>query len=559
MTLGNRRSNNGRGRPVRAVSTGTYLVVLAYVALVAAWVVGNPPFAAPDEPAQFIRGVALAGGDTGTTPRYEQVPRSFLEDGFRRLTRVEDIPADLAPVGQLPCFAFDAHVTADCDDADTPFALGADERLALDPNDGVFPMIARLDAVEGPDGETELRTTSYQATYPPALLGVAGLAGRLGWSPESGNLFGRAAAASMCLALVAAGWYWLLDGPGLLGPRLAGGMLALTPMALFLLSTVSASGVEIAASFAWVCGLIRLSRGSVTALTTVGIAVAGAILMSARQIGPAWLAASVVAVAAAGGIPLARRRVAEHPAAAAAGGVLIAVAVAFSTWWSLFVYPASPKREEPSLGGLIGQAVVDLGRLSRESVGVFGWLDTTPPIVVHLGWGAMLCVLVALGFLLGRRFDRRLLGAIGVGGLGVALLFSGFAYTQHGAAQGRWVLPAALALPLVAGEALSRRWPSGVKQLPVPLGAIVACALAVCALQGASLWANARRYAVGSDGPLMFIGKSQWAPPGGWGVVAVAGGLGFAALVAGAVAIVTADRSVEGAERESHARLVHAG
>ena len=178
-------------------------------------------------------------------------------------------------------------------------------------------MIARLDGVEGPDGETELRTTSYQGTYPPALLGVAGLAGRLGWSPESGNLFGRAAASAICLALVAVGWSWLLDGSGLLGPRLAGGFLALTPMVLFLLSTVSASGVEIAASFAWVCGLIRLSRRLGSALTTVGIAVAGAILMSARQIGPAWLIASVVAVVAAGGIPLARRRVAEHPAAAA--------------------------------------------------------------------------------------------------------------------------------------------------------------------------------------------------------------------------------------------------
>ena len=66
----------------------------------------------------------------------------------------------------------------------------------------------------------------------------------------------------------------------------------------------------------------------------------------------------------------------------------------------------------------MGQAIVDLGRLSRESVGVFGWLDTTPPIVVHLGWGAMLCVLLALGFLLGRRFERRLLGAIGLGVLG---------------------------------------------------------------------------------------------------------------------------------------------
>lgn len=200
-----------------------------------------------------------------------------------------------------------------------------------------------------------------------------------------------------------------------------------------------------------------------------------------------------------------------------------------------------------SLGGVAGQSVGDLGRLLREVVGVFGWLDATPPLVVPLGWGAMVVALVAVACLLGTRFDRRVLAALGLGVLGVALGVSTLAYHQQGGAQGRWILPVALALPVVAGEVVARRWPT-TDALPLgrPRVAVVAAAVVAACLHGLSLWANARRYAVGSDGPLMFAGGSRWVPPGGWWPVAALAAAGLVTLVVGAVRVVAADARPSG-------------
>ena len=259
------------------------VLTLGFGLVVAAWVVGNPPFAAPDEPAQYIRALALAGGDLGDAPHYPMPAETFDEEWFRRQTRVVDVPEKLVPRGQLPCFAFSPTVTADCDADETPFILGAADRLALDPRGGLFPMIARLDVFEGPTGP-QLRSTSYQGTYPPLALLAPGLGAHLGSSPESGNLFARGAAAALFLAFIGAGWAWLLDTSGLRGPRLIGGLLALTPMTLFVGATVSGASLEVAAAFAWACGLVRSSRGRLSVASVVGLGVVGGTLAAARQI-----------------------------------------------------------------------------------------------------------------------------------------------------------------------------------------------------------------------------------------------------------------------------------
>jgi hypothetical protein len=52
--------------------------------------------------------------------------------------------------------------------------------------------------------------------------------------------------------------------------------------------------------------------------------------------------------------------------------------------------------------------------------------------------------------------------------------------------------------------------------------------VAVVGVQLLALWENARRYAVGTGGPLNVLDSARWAPPGGWQpwlVLAAAGGL----------------------------------
>ena len=93
--------------------------------------------------------------------------------------------------------------------------------------------------------------------------------------------------------------------------------------------------------------------------------------------------------------------------------------------------------------------------------------------------------------------------------------------------QGRHALPFLVAVPLFAGEVLFRHR----AMLPPPAtrwGLLTLGGLAGVGQAVAWYW-NARRQAVGIDGPLLFVGVAEWAPPLGWwpwmAVVAVAGAL----------------------------------
>lgn len=521
--------------------SGRYVVIAGYLLLLLAWVVTNPPFAAPDEPAQYLRATSLVGGDLGRSPTWPMPAGSYDEAWFRLQTRTVDVPARLVPRGQLPCFALDPAKAADCDAAGTPFALSAAERIALDPAPSLPAMIACLD-VTGPRSAPALQVTSYQGVYPPFVLPPAGLGARLGDDPSSGLLLARGGSAAFAGALLAAGWWWLVSGGA---PRLqaVGGFLALTPMVVFLGATVSGSGIESAAGFAWCCGLARLGRGGrPRARTFVGVGFCGAVLFAARQFGPLWLVLSLLLLVIAGGARPALALVRHHPRWAGVGAGIAASGAAASAVWSVLVAPSPPRRVGGfDLSDYVGQAVRDLGRLANELVGVFGWLDSRPPMVLPLAWGAMVSGLVAVALLVATRGDRFLLGGI-VAGIGsTAFLGSYLAYGFHAGAQGRWLLPLAVGLPVAAAEVAARRWPHHALATPHRLTVIVAAGVA--ALHLVALWSNWRRYAVGAAGPWWFAGQSRWSPPGGWYLGGGIALLGASCLVAGAT-ILTRDGGV---------------
>jgi hypothetical protein len=80
--------------------------------------------------------------------------------------------------------------------------------------------------------------------------------------------------------------------------------------------------------------------------------------------------------------------------------------------------------------------------------------------------------------------------------------------------QGRHMLPFFMIGPLLAGvvvvEALERFAPEARDRM------FYFVALVMPAIQLTSLYVNARRYAVGTKGPLDFLGSAQWSPRGGW-------------------------------------------
>jgi hypothetical protein len=94
--------------------------------------------------------------------------------------------------------------------------------------------------------------------------------------------------------------------------------------------------------------------------------------------------------------------------------------------------------------------------------------------------------------------------------------------------QARYLLPAFVLVPLLAGELLTRHADGLPRRgrlalfagLPVVLGAV----------QALAWWWNARRMAVGTDEGLLFPGSAEWSPPGGWWPWIVLALLGSAAL-----------------------------
>src|SRR5690606_37215304 len=261
------------GAGARAAWRWAALFTLPYLLLGAAWVVSNPPSAAPDENHHLIKAIGMGRLDIGEA--YDEP----LPDGpplTRRnlsITRLVEVPVELAPDGYA-CFAFRPAVTADC----LP--------------DG---SVARDD-----DGDGEVVRDTPIGAYPPFTYVGMGVAARTQGSPAAAFYAARVVVLVTGLALIAAGaWYLARD----LGPAaLVGAFVALTPMALFTSATVTSSGIEITSAFAVAAvAVVCLRRpGSLSRpRVQLGLAVTGSVLILSRQMGIVTLAVllGVVAVA----------------------------------------------------------------------------------------------------------------------------------------------------------------------------------------------------------------------------------------------------------------------
>jgi len=355
-----------------------------------------------------------------------------------------------------------------------------------------------------PPGPRAGRAVTAVATYQPlpyllpaALLPAAGDAG------EASRLARLATAAPALVLLAAAAWA-LASGAALLGL-----IVAVTPMVLFSAATLNGSGLEIAAGIAFAAALVRLARDGGAPRGAWALAgVAGATLALSRSTGPAWLLVLLAIVPALAGTGGSARVLRAGGRAAALAGAAVAAGVLGNRAWEaahgpeVIVSLADPR--SALLGGL-GQ----LAHALPELVGRFGYLEFNLPLPVVAGWAALAAALLA-GALRAAPPPRRLALAAAVAAgaaLPVALYVLVVRHTGFGL-QGRHVLPVLVALPLLAGELLARR--------PPPARAALAAGVVAGLAHLGAWWANARRAATGTDGPIWFPGVAEWSPPAGW-------------------------------------------
>lgn len=464
---------------------------IALTLLTLAWAMSSQPFAAPDEASHYLRALGLAHG-TLLGPRVRN-------------------PA----LAGLP---------------PTPKAFAqADSRGVLTPARLSPPIVPCVDGTPDVGHRVCLEATPTGDYYP---LGYVAPAVAIGLSHDVGSALwlGRLASAILAVAFIVLALALLWSGTGwsLLGP-----LVAITPMVLFVASIINPSSLEIASCLAFAAAVLRIARAPAGQPRWVWAAsvLSGASAILAWQAGPAFVVADLVLLAGLlGRRGLARLLAEQRRRVLALAAVLLASVLVFMVYSRASGVAHTSFGIDPIVPSL--HAGLDqLGPVLRESVGSFGSLTVTLPVWTYWAWALLVLLLMGAGLWLGTRRARVVL----TGTVVFAVLFPVLAYgwvQRHSGfgMQGRYVLPALMLVPLLAGETVRARAERGTVP-PLAVWAGRTTVVAVALLQGFAWWTNAR-VSAGVQSGFWFYAHALWTPPLGWLPWVLAAALGTAGLLA---------------------------
>jgi hypothetical protein len=437
------------------------------------WALASPLFSSPDEPAHVVRAVAASRGQILPGERTEREYSTYVE-----------VPEVFALSGQVPmCFAFQGDIGADC----------------------------------GPAFEGGTKTTKVETNaglYPPAYYAVVGLPSVV-FPSAKGVYLMRALNAALCGAFLASA---IASARHTRSPRLVIGGIAIaaTPMLFFLGGSVNPSGVEIAASIClWTSLYAALERSDTkpSGRLLLRIAVAGSALALSRPGSPMWVALIAVVLVAWFGL----RRVFEvgrdrrtWPVVAAVGLASLSTLLWVSHYGTLTTTNGGLAGSD-SLAANTRIALGTTGGQIDQMIGVFGWLDTGPATLTIYLWLFALGTLVLLGLAAASWYQRLvLLGVTAAVVLLPVILQVPRAETQGFPWQGRYTLPLAVGLPILATLLIDKERGLPDRFLRQLVGAVLA--MWVVGQLYAYIWAT-RRYTAGVHGPLNWLTADGFHPP----------------------------------------------
>lgn len=331
-------------------------LTLAFFLVIGVWSQLTPLFAAPDEPASYIRGAALVRGELVGTDIAASQTTSYW-------STYVDIPQQFG-VAQLVPWCF----------------VGKPETPACS-----LPL-ETLTPVEQP--RTDM------GRYPPVGYFASGLGSLVGATDLSVRL-GRLINAVICAFLISLGCVNILSNRRSIIVVLA----AVTPGVIFFSSVISSSAIEIAASVCLWCAITTLlSSTKISFLTFNSVAISSSLLILARPIG-------AVIVALIFGISLiAHANIKEFIARIISSWrIIIATIISLiaTVAWYLKIYAyhlgeqAVTDPSNPTLRKIIEQSLSDTSLKISESIGNFGWLDTPTPTLVVWFFIALFGVIIS--------------------------------------------------------------------------------------------------------------------------------------------------------------------
>jgi len=456
------------------------------------WALASPPTSTTDETAHAIRAAAVARGELIGRPLTSSQRAVFhARNGFGGYEGGSSV---------------------------APYRAVSVPEIYDRPNWGCFVLHVERSAAclefSGPQRDASVVTPT--PWYPPAYYAWVGLAAKPVSAGPRALYVMRLASVVLAAALLASAVASLSrvgDSPFVK----LGLLVAVTPAALFLAASVNPNGLEITAGLAlWVSGAVLATEarspadGQLDRRLIVRVGIAAAVLVLARQLGPMWAALILLVLAAIGGMR-GLRTLRSSRALWACGVGLVMCLIAALAWivrvdvFDKDKYLGAPPNK--SGGELAREAIGDGFFFFSEMVGMFGWDNVRAPTLTFLVWTAVVGGLCALAVALGRR--REGIALLAVGSLAaVMLVVLGVLQRGHSEAQGRYVLPIAVGVPVLAGLAL--REPALRRARGT---AVVLAGGALVAGHVLAYGQNLRRYTVGADGTVWFWTNPSWSPP----------------------------------------------
>jgi hypothetical protein len=476
----------------------------AFALLGVVWCLTIPLAAGPDEPNHAIRATAVARGQLDTSTR-------DIVGGRNAIIPATDV--------QVPGGYSALNVLALCY-----------ENTA---GGGSVPC-ARTHQVRG-DGPTTAATT-YVGSYQPVYYALVGWPSRLVELPTALYAM-RLIGALVAAALLASG----LTSAVAIGRRrflVVAATVGITPMVMFLFGVVNANGLEIAAAFCvWLSVLELLTaERPLRRRVLLRAGVSSVLLAWCRPLSPVFL---IVILGVVGLIALDRRHwrsLWDDRRARLAGGVVALATVASLAFvvvnQSLNKIIKFPVANPPSTVELAHTSLTRTGLHVEQMVGTLGWISFQPPKLPPWlvdGWELAVVALVVVAVVAGTGRQRVVLVATVVGVIGLPVASDALAGAQYGTAwQGRYALPLAVGMPILAGWIIDTRlavsdrlvrWGAIALAVLVPAGLFVALASVIAqAVDGnGTSWTRA-------------FGAEPWIGPVGPGPLLAAGLLGTVAL-----------------------------
>ena len=407
-------------RPGRSRRRLWWCLFLALAGVCVAWMMATPPSGSPDEGDHIVRAAGVVRGQIVAV-------RSTAENGTGG---IQTVPASLAATRTIEnCFAF-IPVSAACG-KQLPHSLAPTEIV-----------------------------TGAGRYYPPYYL-VVGLPS-LPWPNATGVYLMRLVSTLMCAGLLASAFLSAFEWrrSRLL---LAGLVVAITPEAFFLAGSVNPNSVEIAGMVSmWTTVLVLADRPLPQQVPRLVLraAVAGVAVLGTRSLSPLWVVICVlVAVVIAGWSHL--MALLRRADVLVAGAVMAAVGIGNVVWTTAegaLDIGHSSAYSHYSFSQSLHLVRAYQGKMFDEMIGYFGWLVAKSPELTYAVWIAVIVIVVLLGLVFGGARQRLLLVGVLAATYLIPILIETRELPTFGLAwQGRYTLPLAAGVPLVAGFAAGRR------------------------------------------------------------------------------------------------------